>query len=80
MANVLDYDNLVTEFELKSRYYVHFWTNILAKGKSKLVTIVEGDQKAPFSIATTLMCRGGRYSIPWITPRYSWSLPYNAEC
>ena len=25
---------------------------------------VEGDQKASFSKATTLRCRGGRYSIP----------------
>ena len=32
--------------------------------KVKLVTLVEGDPKAPFSIATTLRCRGGRYSIP----------------
>ena len=30
----------------------------------KLATIVEGVQKAPFSIATTLRCRGGRYSFP----------------
>ena len=30
----------------------------------KLATIVEGNSKAPFSIATTLMCRGGRYSFP----------------
>ena len=29
----------------------------------KLATIVEGDPKAPFSIATTPRCRGGRYSI-----------------
>ena len=34
----------------------------------KLVTIVEGDQKVPFSIATTLRCRGGHYSFPWIAP------------
>ena len=26
--------------------------------------------KAPFSIATTLGCRGGRYSIHWIAPLY----------
>ena len=31
-----------------------------------MTTIVEGDQKAPFSMATTLRCRGGRYSFPWI--------------
>ena len=31
-----------------------------------LATLVEGDQKAPFSIATTLRSRGGHNSIPWI--------------
>ena len=36
----------------------------------KLVTLVEGDPKAPFSIATTPRCRGGHYSIPWITRLY----------
>ena len=41
----------------------------------------EGDLKAPFSIATTPRCRGGkRYSFPWITPLYPWFLPYSAEC
>ena len=45
----------------------------------KLTTIVEGDLKAPFSIATTLGCREGRYSIHWIAPLYPWSVPYNAE-
>ena len=38
--------------------------------KVKLATIVEGDPKAPFSIATTPRCREGRYSIPWIAPLY----------
>ena len=38
--------------------------------KVKLVTIVEGDPKAPLSIATTPRCRGGRYSILWIAPFY----------
>ena len=37
--------------------------NLLNKVKVKLATIVEGDPKAPFSIATTPRCRGGRYSI-----------------
>ena len=36
--------------------------------KVKLATVVEGDPKAPFPIATTSMCRGGRYAFPWITP------------
>ena len=34
----------------------------------KLATFVEGGPKAPLSIATTLRCSGGRYSIPWIAP------------
>ena len=42
-------------------------------------TIVKGDPKAPFSIATTPKCRGGRYSIPWIAPLYPWNLLYNDE-
>ena len=32
----------------------------------KLVTIVEGDLKAPFSRATTPRCKGGCYSFPWL--------------
>ena len=32
--------------------------------KVKLATIVEGNPKVPFSIATTPRCRGGRYSFP----------------
>ena len=31
---------------------------------SKLATVVEGDPKAPFSIATTRKCRGGRLNTP----------------
>ena len=48
--------------------------------KIKLVTEVEGDQKAPFSVATTSRCREGRYSFPWIAPLYPWYVLYNAEC
>ena len=59
-----------------STWQVHF----ICKSKVKLATIVEGDPKAPFSIATTPRCRGGRYSIPWIAPLYPWTVPYNAEC
>ena len=46
----------------------------------KLVTVVEGDQKVPFSIATTPKCRGGRYSFPRIAPLDPWYVPYIAEC
>ena len=36
----------------------------------KLATVVEGDPKAPFSIATTPRCRGRYYVFPWIAPLY----------
>ena len=58
----------------------HLFALSLNDEVSKLATIVEGDPKAPFSIATTPRCRGGRYSIPWIAPLYPWTVPYNAEC
>ena len=38
--------------------------------KVKLATLVEGDPKVPFSVATTPRYRGGRYSISWIAPLY----------
>ena len=38
--------------------------------KVKLATVVVGDSKAPFSIATTPRCWGGCYSFPWIAPLY----------
>ena len=43
-----------------------------------MATLVVGDPKVSFSIATTLRCRRRRYSIPWIAPLYPWSVPYNA--
>ena len=42
-----------------------FWFYI---SKVKLATVIEGDQKAPFSITTTPRCWGGHYSFPWIAP------------
>ena len=39
-----------------------------SKSKVKLVTTVEGDPKAPFSISTTPRYRRGHYSIPRIAP------------
>ena len=36
------------------------WMYTYSKVKVKLATVVEGDLKSPFSIATTLRCRGGR--------------------
>ena len=37
---------------------------------SKVGDFSKVDPKAPFSIASTLRCRGGRYSILWIAPLY----------
>ena len=50
--------------------YIHTYIHKYIKSKVKLATIVEGDPKAPISIATTPRCRGGRYSIPRIAPLY----------
>ena len=36
----------------------------------KLATFVEDNPKAQFLIATTLRCKGGRHSIPWIALLY----------
>ena len=51
----------ITDVKLNNQYYIAI---------SKLATVVKGDRKAPFSIATTLSCRRGLYSFPWITPLY----------
>ena len=48
--------------------------------KLLLATVVEGDQKTPFSIATTPRFWGGYYFFPWIAPLYPWYVPYIAEC
>ena len=44
-----------------------------------LATVIKGNPKAPFSIATTLRCREGHYSFSWIAPLYPQYVPYNAE-
>ena len=52
----------------------------VCKEKVKLSALVEGNQKAPFSIATAPKCWGGRYSFPWIAPLYPQYVSYIAEC
>ena len=52
----------------------------ICQSKIKLTTVVEGYQKALFSIATTPMGRGGRYPFRWIDPLYPQYVPYIAEC
>ena len=37
MANVQDYDVVVSKFERQSRYYVHFQTHILEKGLNSCI-------------------------------------------
>ena len=39
MVKGLDNGIVVSEFELYSRYYVHFWTNTLAKGMNPLILL-----------------------------------------
>ena len=57
--------------------HVYIYTYIY---KVKLATVVESDQKATFSIATTPKCKGGRYFFPRIAPLYLSYIPYIAEC
>ena len=45
---------------------------------SKLATLVKGDQKALFSIATTPRWREGHYSFPWMASLYP-HVPYIAS-
>ena len=45
----------------KSGIYIYIY-----KSKVKLASLVEGDPKVPFSIATTPRSTVGRYSILWI--------------
>ena len=54
------------------------WMAFLAGSTGQNIT--EGNQKAPFSIATTPRCMGGYYSFPWTAPLYPWYIPYVAEC
>ena len=49
------------------------------KSKVKFATVVEGDQKAPFSIATTRRHGEGRNYFPWIAPLYPWYVTYIAN-
>ena len=36
-ANVLDWDIVLSEFEIQQRHYVHFRTNTLGKGMNSLI-------------------------------------------
>ena len=66
----LEWINLVYQFihfiisSLNVFLYLFVTRDLYLSKKVKLATIVEGNPKAPFSIATTPRCRGGRYSFP----------------
>ena len=70
----------LTQYSLKNVKHIEFQFDLTITNKSKLATVVEDVLKAPFSIATTRRCRGGRYSFSRIDPLYPWFVPYYAEC
>ena len=41
-VKVLDCDIVVSEFKLRSSYYVHFWTYTLGKGMNPLISLAMG--------------------------------------
>ena len=69
-------------FAVRSKGTIAFnkFPDFVSTKYAKLTSLVEGDPKARFSIATKPTCRGGRYFIPKIAPPCSWSSPYKAKC
>ena len=70
-------DDYITMCKRKSEEH----SNILKIVKVKLATLVHGNKKAPFSIATTLMCRGrvlllflDCFTLPLMRTLYCWVL------
>ena len=72
MKTFLEFRGTTVSFSTVNKFSLHIYI--------KLATLVEGDPKAPFSIATPPRCWGGRDSFSWIAPLYPYSIPYNAEC
>ena len=56
---MLNYDNVVSKFELQSRYYVHFWTDTFSK-RNKAPNILEHELDS----TTIVLLQGGQ--ISWI--------------
>ena len=62
ISSVWTLDDLLRKIGVNEKKIIYIYIS-----KVKLATIVEGNPKAPFSIATTPRCRGGRYSFPgWL--------------
>ena len=53
--------------ESKPTIILHFFAIQFNVSKVKLATLIIGEPKAPFSKATIPRCRGGFYTIPWIS-------------
>ena len=67
--------NVGVHLFIHTQVYIYIYISVcvcvhIYVSKVKLATIVEGNEKAPFSIATTPRYRGGRYSFPWTAPLY----------
>ena len=55
LANMLDYDIVVSEFELQSHCYIHFQTNTLGKGMNTLILAPSNRLKSITSVSSTRM-------------------------
>ena len=53
VANMLDYDIIISKFELELCDYIHFQTNTLGKGMNSLTTLCYG-----LNSTTTVLLQG----------------------
>ena len=78
-----NFGKVIHQFEPETKTLIRKLERILIKLYrlvKLLATVFEGDQKASFTKGTTPMCRGERYSFPWIAPLYPLYIIYIAEC
>ena len=55
---------LIVVISLSLHCFIQSSRRLIEVSTVKLASVVEGDPKAPFSIATTTRCTGGRYFFP----------------
>ena len=65
-------NDLIVSQSPREFYLYHFLGRIAVCTYINIKVNKEGDQKAPFSLATTPRCKGGCYSFRWIAPLYPW--------
>ena len=70
--------NVLKQFNDITYYIIKY--NIKKLKKNHVGDLRRGWHVGSFSKATTPRCRWERFSFPWITPLYPWSVCYNAEC